>query len=455
MRRVRQLPDSLLRSISSDYEMEEEINKQSDTSNSSIIIEQRGIHDEFGPKDNENENQDIQDKSIVKLKSEEKSVNDGSTISDMEKTKENDQQEIKREPIRDTEQTKHVTYNEQVKIIETEPPDLDKQITFNDQEEIDNQDNKNNYGFAISDPNFKRKVTFSNEIIVIAYNYDDAEDQAAEDDCNESETIQNESKQKSGTISRAPGTKLDEITVNYADRVVNDRNIFKTVSFSNEVTVIHDGNLVFTNGSNECVKGKNKKHPSKVDKILSKLKKVVQKLEDKTHSQGGSRDQKVLGDAEQSKLSKTCNNQVQVVNVNMNQKHVAFSEHVESIDNRRNIEIREPNLRKVTFSNEIIVIAYPYENEDEMELEYEDKDYTAMLGDKELLDQTKYEEIEENSVNYAEKVVSTRNIFKTVSFSNEVTVIHDGNLVFRSDSTESVKDNFDVNKELECKECQG
>ncbi|KAL1458027.1 hypothetical protein WDU94_008203 [Cyamophila willieti] len=354
----------------------------------------------------------------------------------MEKTKENDQQEIKREPIRDTEQTKHVTYNEQVKIIETEPPDLDKQITFNDQEEIDNQDNKNNYGFAISDPNFKRKVTFSNEIIVIAYNYDDAEDQAAEDDCNES-------------------TKLDEITVNYADRVVNDRNIFKTVSFSNEVTVIHDGNLVFTNGSNECVKGKNKKHPSKVDKILSKLKKVVQKLEDKTHSQGGSRDQKVLGDAEQSKLSKTCNNQVQVVNVNMNQKHVAFSEHVESIDNRRNIEIREPNLRKVTFSNEIIVIAYPYENEDEMELEYEDKDYTAMLGDKELLDQTKYEEIEENSVNYAEKVVSTRNIFKTVSFSNEVTVIHDGNLVFRSDSTESVKDNFDVNKELECKECQG
>ncbi|KAI5736903.1 hypothetical protein M8J76_008329 [Diaphorina citri] len=72
---------------------------------------------------------------------------------------------------------------------------------------------------------------------------------------------------------------------------------------------------------------------------------------------------------------------------------------------------------------------------------------------RDLQDKTKYEEVEESSVNYAERVVSSRNIYKTVSFSNEVTVIHDANLVFRSDSVESVKEGFEKDcKEVGCEE---
>lgn len=343
--------------------------------------------------------------------------------------------------VGDAEVSKHVTYNDKVEIIQE---GNEKQAGVNEQVEdkLSTDDPTN------CDPNFKRKVTFSNEIIVIAYNQDE---KSTTDNDTKEKSFQERSKLKSGTRFGQTDSKVDEIRVNYANRVVSNRNIFKTVSFSNEVTVIHDGDLVFTSDKDEIKKPNSKSSPCRVDKLLNKLKKVVQKLEDKNQNGKCSetRDKKVLGDAEQYK---TCNHHVQVLEVN--QKQVAFSDHVESIENSRSNELREPNLRKVTFSKEIIVIAYPYKNEDEISFENEDSmnegyKYNNMLGDRELQDQTRYEEIEESSVNYTEKSVSNGNIFKTVSFSNEVTMIHDGNLVFRSDSIESVKDNYDTSKEVE------
>ncbi|KAI5705094.1 hypothetical protein M8J75_011853 [Diaphorina citri] len=337
----------------------------------------------------------------------------------------------------DAETNKHVTYSDLVEVIHS--PHHQKQVAFSDQvEAIDRMGEP-----AISDPNFKRKVTFSNEIIVIAYSHDEKPE---EEDV---EAKTDKAKLKYGKVF-GPGTdKLDEITVNYASQMVN-RNIFKTVSFSNEVTVIHDGNLVFSTddgqyglSTDDGVARKNTHSASRVDKLLTKLKRVVQKLEDKS---GAHATRDVLGDAEQDR---PCT-QVQVVKV----ENVTDQKQVESI--QRNRELREPHLRKVTFSKEIIVIAYPYKSDDGISRSGETMDPTLRdLQEKmrDLQDKTKYEEVEESSVNYAERVVSSRNIYKTVSFSNEVTVIHDANLVFRSDSVESVKEGFEKDcKEVGCEE---
>lgn len=335
----------------------------------------------------------------------------------------------------DTEPMKHVTYNENVQVFQVNSIN-NEEMVFDEQITPINETNSRKYtgGPNISDPNFKRKVTFSNEIIVIAYDHEDMghtfdynyDDQDVED-LTEVEDIPYR-----GVFGHCSETKQEEVTVNYAEAVSN-KNIFKAVSFSNEVTVIDDGNLVFTTTMKECpdnIETPTERLNSRVDKLLSKLKKVVKKLEEKNaHGQGSSRrDKKVLGDAEQDRSL----HQVEIVKVDgMNEKEVVFSDQIENAT----MEAREPNLRKVTFSKEIIVIAYPTDDYDNMN--DEDNVYNP--------DQ----EIEQSSMNYA--VPSSKNICKTVSFSNEVTVIHDRNLMF-SDSTESIKDSSETRKKMDTEE---
>lgn len=107
-------------------------------------------------------------------------------------------------------------------------------------------------------------------------------------------------------------------------------------------------------------------------------------------------------------------------------RELVFSDQTENV-----AEPPEPNLRKVTFSKEIIVIAYPHDDSND------------------LIECADWTEIEQSSMTYSP---SSKNICKTVSFSNEVTVIHDRNLVF-SDSTESIKESGEAGKRVEMEEC--
>lgn len=331
------------------------------------------------------------------------------------------------------EQNKHVTYDELVQVYHVNSYD-DKRVVFS--KPLSDSNTKACSGPNISDPNLKKKVTFSKEIIVIACDQDDV-DQSLDYDGNDQDTEENHNQAavcRDDTSFRnvfgiCQDAKHDEMTVNYAETIVN-RNVFKTVSFSNEVSIIQDGNLTFTttiqDSFNDGFEQLSKIPISRVDKLLTKLKKVVKKLEDKSkYGKSANRDKKVLGDAEQDRSF----HQVDVMKVeNTSEKQVAFSDQIEFIQmENRTLEQREPNLRKVTFSKEIIVIAYPHDDEDMLD---------ASRYSTELLDKSNDDEIEQSSVNY-----TNRNVCKTVSFSNEVTIIHDANLVFRSESNESVKDN--------------